>query len=240
MNLSVKDYLSLYKLQDKAFDALSGNYGKLYLTGGTALGRFYLNHRYSDDIDLFANDDDAFKERINKIRSVLDSGFKVQTDKIILYDQFIRIWIEENNCELKLEFVNDVAARWGETIMFNNIPMDNPGNILANKLTAMVSRDEPKDVFDIVNISFNYSFNWSQVFEQSIRKAIITEQDVAMRLQTFPATLFATQPWLMYQVNIDSMKEKLETISDDFLFARDNSLGVGKVHITEAKPMKNK
>ena len=27
-----------------------------YLTGGTALGRCYLNHRYSDDLDFFVND----------------------------------------------------------------------------------------------------------------------------------------------------------------------------------------
>ncbi|MCD4795127.1 MAG: nucleotidyl transferase AbiEii/AbiGii toxin family protein [Bacteroidales bacterium] len=26
-----------------------------YLTGGTALVRFYLNHRYSEDLDFFVN-----------------------------------------------------------------------------------------------------------------------------------------------------------------------------------------
>ena len=235
MSLSVSDYLKLYKLQDKVFSALSGQYGTLYLTGGTALGRFYLNHRYSDDIDLFTNIDDSFKSTVTKIRHILDSLFNTPPDKLILYDDFIRIWIEDNNCELKIEFVNDVAARWGKTFQVNNIPVDNPGNILANKLTALIGRDEPKDVFDIINISINYSFNWGKVFEQSIRKAIIAEQDVPMRLETFPVELIASQPWLIRPVNIDEMKAKLETITDDFLFARDNSLGVGKVHITEAE-----
>ncbi|MFH1320730.1 MAG: nucleotidyl transferase AbiEii/AbiGii toxin family protein [Bacteroidota bacterium] len=235
MSLSVNDYLKLYKLQDKVFNALSGHYGTLYLTGGTALGRFYLKHRYSDDIDLFANTDDSFKGTVTKIRHILDSLFNTPQDKLILYDDYIRIWIEDNNCELKIEFVNDVAERWGKTLQVNNIPVDNPGNILANKLTALISRDEPKDVFDIINISLNYSFNWGKVFEQSIRKAIIAEQDVPMRLETFPVELIASQPWLIQPVNIDKMKAKLETITDDFLFARDNSLGVGKVHITEAE-----
>lgn len=237
MNLSGNDYQELYKLQNKAFDALAGNYGTLHLTGGTALGRFYLKHRYSDDLDFFTNDDSAFKEFVNKIRRILESKFNVLSDKQILYEQFIRIWIEENKCELKIEFVNDVPARWGNPILVNNIPIDNPGNILANKLTAMVSRDEPKDVFDILTIAQHYSFNWAEVFEQSIRKAIIAEQDVAMRLQTFPTALLNNQPWLIHPLDLDKIKTQLEIISDDFLFAKDNSLGAGKVAIMDARPL---
>ena len=37
--------LALIRQADTAFD----------LTGGTALGRHYLHHRYSDDLDLFVN-----------------------------------------------------------------------------------------------------------------------------------------------------------------------------------------
>lgn len=239
MNLSPNDYLNLYKLQDKVFQVLPEHYGKLYLTGGTALGRFYLNHRYSDDIDLFTHSDNSFKDIVTKIRYILDSAFHTLTDKLILYDDFVRIWVKENDCELKVEFVNDVAYRWGKIIQINDIPIDNPGNILANKLTAVVSRDEPKDVFDIIHISLNYSFNWAEVFEQSIRKAIVAEQNVAMRLSSFPVEWMEGKPWLLQPINIDAMKSKLETIADDFLFAKDNSLGKGKIHIMEAKPMTN-
>lgn len=239
MNLSANDYLNLYKLQDKVFHALSGHYGALYLTGGTALGRFYLNHRYSDDIDLFTNADVSFKDSVIKIRTILDSRFNALTDKLIIYDDFIRVWVEENNCELKIEFVNDVAAHWGKILPINNIPVDNPGNILSNKLTAVVGREEPKDVFDIIHLSLNYSFNWAEVFEQSVRKAIVAEQNVAERLSTFPVELLENKLWLKTPVNMNDLKEKLEVIADDFLFARDNSLGIGKVHIVKAKPEKD-
>ena len=37
-------------------------------------------------------------------------------------------------------------------------------------------------------------------------------------------------------VNENDMKKKIKVIADDFLFARDNSLGKGKVQIIEAKP----
>lgn len=57
MLLSENDYKKLYQLQDKVFKVLSGHFDNLYLTGGTALGRYFLNHRYSDDIDFFTNAD---------------------------------------------------------------------------------------------------------------------------------------------------------------------------------------
>lgn len=237
MNLSGKDYLNLYKLQDKVFGALSGNYGPLYLTGRTALGRFYLNHRYSDDIDLFTNSDNSFKDVVTKIRFKLDATFNTLTDKLILYDEFIRVWVEDNNCQLKIEFVNDVPYRWGEIEFANTIPIDSLGNILSNKLTALVSRDEPKDVFDIVHIALNYSFKWDEVFEHSVKKAIVSEQDVAMRLESFPVEYLLTQPWLMGVVKTDEIKSNIKTIADDFLFANDNSLGIGKTPIAEAKPI---
>lgn len=70
----------------------------------------------------------------------------------------------------------------------------------------MLSRDEAKDVFDIVSIAENYSFNWRVAYEQATRKQLMNEEDVLMR------------------------------ISDDFLLAKDNSLGAGKTPIEKATP----
>lgn len=240
MNLSVNDYQNLYRLQDKVFHALTGYYGTLYLTGGTVLGRFYLNHRYSDDMDWFTHADNSFKNTVSKIRTVIEMHFMTGKGSPVLYDDFIRIWIRDDHCELKIEFVNDVPARWGEIHIVNNIPVDNPGNILSNKLSAIVGRDEPKDVFDIISISQNFSFNWGKVFEQSARKTIVAEQNVAERLATFPSELLSKNPWLFQSLNHKDIKNHLEIIADDFLFARDNSLGKGKTDILEAQPLNPK
>ena len=53
MNSYKKDYNRLYLLQDKFFKLWVHLDLPFYLTGGTALGRFYLNHRYSEDMDFF-------------------------------------------------------------------------------------------------------------------------------------------------------------------------------------------
>lgn len=50
----------LHPLQDEALAAAAPADTGFYLTGGTALGRIHLRHRYSEDLDLFVNDDDRF------------------------------------------------------------------------------------------------------------------------------------------------------------------------------------
>jgi hypothetical protein len=238
MHSSAKNYSGLYKLQDKVLAALSGQFGVFYLTGGTALGRFYLDHRNSEDLDLFTNQDAGFTNAANNVRSILKKQFNTSDDKIILYPDFIRLWVPGTE-DLKIEMVNDVAERWGSPLLSGTTPVDTVGNILANKLTALISRDEPKDVFDIVSIASNFSFNWGDVFVFALRKAIIAEPDVLMRLTTFPVELMEGMEWLKNPVDHQAFKAKLSCICDDFLLAGDNSLGIGKTPIEEAIPKRS-
>ena len=61
--MQVKHYLdNLYPLQDKVLNSLSPLESTFYLTGGTALGRHYLNHRFSDDLAFFFNRSTSFQK----------------------------------------------------------------------------------------------------------------------------------------------------------------------------------
>ena len=235
MNSSGKNYNELYRLQDKVLQTLTGHFGVFHLTGGTALGRFYLNHRYSEDLDLFTNKNPDYQNAVANIREILRNQFHTSDEKVIIAEDYVRIWIPGKE-ELKVEMVNDVAERWGPPHSVRLVPVDTVGNILANKLTAVVSRDEPKDVFDIVTISSNFAFNWSEVFIYALRKALIAEPDISMRLTSFPVELLEGKDWLMNPVDSNDFKQKLHTISHDFLFGNDNSLGAGKTPIEEAVP----
>jgi len=46
----------LYPLQDRVLKAIAACETDFYLTGGTALSRWYLHHRFSDDLHCFVND----------------------------------------------------------------------------------------------------------------------------------------------------------------------------------------
>jgi predicted nucleotidyltransferase component of viral defense system len=56
---------SLYPLQNGILRTLAPVCGNARsLTGGTALGRIYFHHRYSDDLDLFGNSVERFNGKL--------------------------------------------------------------------------------------------------------------------------------------------------------------------------------
>jgi len=167
MNTYATDYQQLYKLQDRAIAALKEILQGFYLTGGTALDRFYLHHRYSEDLDFFINAADDYKSRVNQIFRKLKSSFNLDESFTLEADTYTRFYISELP-KLKIEIVNDVPERWGVSNSAMGIEIDNPANIISNKLGCIISRDEPKDVFDIVTLSESYSFNWKEVYNQAI------------------------------------------------------------------------
>lgn len=236
MNSFVPDYKALYKLQDKVLSLLSGHLGSFYLTGGTALGRFYLHHRYSDDLDFFVNNDVHFGEETQRIFQFLKTQVKIDESASLQTTEFVRLWIDED-IRMKIEFVNDTPDRWNETIHFQGLPIDNPANILANKIGALLGRDEAKDLFDIVSLAMNYAFNWKVVFGHAMQKQLMNEADVLMRLASFPGAWLESVPWLKVPMNIHDFMGKLSIVSEDFLLAKDNSLGEGKTGLIEARPI---
>ncbi|NLV20085.1 MAG: nucleotidyl transferase AbiEii/AbiGii toxin family protein [Bacteroidetes bacterium] len=84
-----KDYRKLYLLQDKFLKWWADLGLPFYLTGGTALGRFYLNHRYSEDLDFFVNDDPLFLKYIQRIKDEVEKYFRVDLQHALFTDDFL-------------------------------------------------------------------------------------------------------------------------------------------------------
>jgi hypothetical protein len=232
-----KDYRKLYQIQDKVLLALKPVLSSFYLTGGTALGRFYLNHRFSEDLDFFLNKSDAFQSSVKNIEKVLISKFSVLKQESIVYEDFVRFYIEDEESILKIEFVNDIAYRCGMPNLFRYGFIDTPLNILTNKLTAIVGRDEPKDVFDIYTLAQHYRFNRLDVFSETRNKAIINEIDVEQRIKSFPVLLFQKADWHILPFDTGPVSQTIRTLANDFLLGSDNSPGSTKPPITEATVM---
>jgi len=67
-----------------------------YLTGGTALSAFYLLHRYSEDLDLFADKDDVFQivdQPVNQVCQRLNIEF-IPVRITTFFKQFLESTIE--------------------------------------------------------------------------------------------------------------------------------------------------
>ena len=86
--------------------------------------------------------------------------------------------------------VNDRVYRLGKTIKTaDGIKLDNVENILANKLTAIVGRDEPKYVFDFHTIVSCAAFNWKEILDAVKLKCVFENDALLARLRSFPIAM---------------------------------------------------
>jgi len=180
------DYKLLYSLQDQVMKLIFGTENIFYLTGGTCLGRFYKEKRYSDDLDFFTNQSPRYSFAVRDVKNKLKNSFKVSAE--VESKEFNRFRI---NDFLQIDFVNDIAFRYGDIVVTNEgFLIDNVFNILSNKLTAVIGRDDPKDTFDIYLISKYYSFSWNNILDAAHQKAVFSDEELIVRLKTFPQELF--------------------------------------------------
>ena len=216
-------FTEVYALQDKILKIVQSQRVDFYLTGGTALSRGYLNHRYSDDLDFFVNHVFDFKQQVNQVVSGLKrAGLKFKTGTVS--DSFVRIFVCRDQTSIKIDFVNDVEFHYGdfkETDFFNRI--DHWRNILSNKLCA-ISRLEPKDVADILFIAKNFLFSWPEVIEEANNKDLWVEPlEICRLLNAFRADFFDSVKWI-HPVDKGKLSEQIYYMHDDIFYGRENSL----------------
>ncbi len=176
------DYKKLYELQDKVLKVVFETENEFYLTGGTCISRFYVEKRYSDDLDFFTNQSARYSFAIKNIKRALQSKFELAVE--VESKDFTRFKIDDL---LQLDFINDIAFRYKDVILNeNNYLLDNIENILSNKLTAVIGRDNPKDIFDTFLICKFYTFDWKDILESAHKKASFSNEELIIRLKSFP------------------------------------------------------
>ncbi len=188
------DYDRIYALQDRTLDVIFSVSPIWYLTGGTALSRFYTHHRFSDDLDFFTQETVIFPEVYRLTYAALARSFTgLQSD--VDSKDFKRIVIREDELTLKLDFVGDTTVRRDVPIVHGAWKIDSVRNIASNKICAVISRDEPRDVSDILAICRRYSFRWDTVIEEAQEKAAFTREELVYRCRAFPVQLLDTVPF---------------------------------------------
>lgn len=194
-----------------------------YLTGGTALSRCYLNHRYSDDLDFFVNEAPDFKKQTERVVSAIrKAGMQIELGTAS--ESFLRIMVLKDEVSLKIDFVNDVIYHYGDfeaAHFFNKI--DSWRNILSNKLSA-VSRLEPKDIADLLFIAKKFAFEWPDIMEEAKNKDLWIEPlNVSRIIKEFPVDLFDSVKWIT-PVAKKKLSKELHRMHDDIFYGHSNSL----------------
>ncbi len=226
---------SLYPLQNGVLDIVKKSGTPFFLTGGTALSRFYTHHRYSDDLDFFVANDSEYGKYVDTLLRQLimsedEKHFIVDRLAIQRGQDYTRLFVidsRDSEVELKIDLVNDVAAHYGR---ITSDPLlgriDSIRNILSNKLTALF-RSEPKDVVDIHVIAKQYSCNWKDiVVEAKSKEAGIEPETIYDLLMSFPLQYLENIKWIV-RTGEDDFKHEIKVIAEDILFGRVNSLCSG-------------
>ena len=179
-------YAELFALQDRVLSTIFSVETTFYLTGGTCLHRFHDQRRYSVDLDLFTNDHALFRDDVRTVQEALSSASLSHTQQVDSRD-FVRLWIQPG---LQLDLVNDRGYRYGKSVLSpQGFVLDNELNICANKLCAILGRDDPKDVFDLFTVFEHGQTDWETVMTAAARKCVLDPEVLELRLSSFPLEL---------------------------------------------------
>jgi hypothetical protein len=218
-----KFYNNLYAVQDDLMKIVQDQEVDFYLTGGTALSRCYLNHRYSDDLDFFVNEAPDFKKQTGRVvTAIRKAGLQIELGTAS--ESFLRITVLIDEVSLKIDFVNDVIYHYGDfeaAHFFHKI--DSWRNIISNKLSA-VSRLEPKDIADLLFIAKKFAFEWPDIMEEAKSKDLWVEPlSVSRIIKEFPIDLFDSVKWIT-PVAKKKLSHELQQMHDDIFYGHSNSL----------------
>lgn len=202
-------YIQLYKTQDKIIDIVIKEHCGFYLTGGTALQRFYFNtYRYSDDLDFFLIDNGTSKANsleFDKFLNALDKHL-IEYELNVSNPYFKRIILQENH--LKIDLINDYVYHEKDFIKANNgLYLDSLQNIFVNKLETTLSRTEPRDLFDIYIILKHCNMDIEKSFNLLSKKSNLETKMVLDNLINID----------IFKINPQQIQTKNEAIFLDFI-----------------------
>lgn len=148
--------------------------------------RFHYNQfRFSDDLDFFLINNgikNHTPKEFNDFISMLQDNnidFKIKVSN----QYFTQLYIKENN--LKIDLVNDYVFHEKNDYvkLENGLLIDSIQNIFVNKLETSISRDEPRDLFDIYTILTNNKMDIEKSFDILIKKTNMDPKDIINKLK---------------------------------------------------------
>lgn len=155
---------SLTKLQQIIFDETSKDKylrSNFYLTGGTALSAFYLNHRESEDLDFFSEKPYNNLFVLEKVTKWAQK-YKAKLEQRSIEDlQIFNLTLPKDN-KVKIDFNNYPYKRIKRGKKVQGVEIDSELDIAVNKLLTINQRTTVKDFVDLYFLLKKFSL-WDLV-----------------------------------------------------------------------------
>lgn len=174
-----------------------------YLTGGTALARFYFFHRESVDLDLFTQEQHHDFSHIHRLILNIAYQLGLKITNQVVTDSFLQyIFTDETQFSLKVDIVKDIPVHFGVIHSEGVVRLDNLVNIGVNKILAIFGRTDAKDFIDLYWILKKSELTFEHLYQLAKHKDLgLSELYFAYSLQQvthiqhFPKML-EPLPWL--------------------------------------------
>lgn len=154
------------------------------LTGGAALAGFHLGHRMSQDVDLFGPKEADLDEAARRVERVAEQlGARVA--RIRTSRDFLRMLVSRDDDQCEVDLVRDLTPQVTEPEMLGQLRVDSRREIAANKMAALVSRSEVRDLVDLLHLELS-----GVDLEQALRDAMTKDAGLS------PDTLALSVSWI--------------------------------------------
>jgi predicted nucleotidyltransferase component of viral defense system len=127
-----------------------------YFTGGTALSSYYLQHRYSDDLDFFSEKEfntQAIFNFIGEMAKKYNFTFESRFEEVV----YIFDLIFTDGYKLKLDFSFYPYKQLEKGDLIENLPIDSLFDIATNKIVTVSQRNDVKDFVDLYYLLQKFS-----------------------------------------------------------------------------------
>jgi len=152
-------------LQRKLFNfvAKSTLAPQFYFTGGTALSVFYLQHRKSDDLDFFSEqdfDNEPILELVKRFSSSINLEYRfTQIEGTRIFE-----FVGKGKLLLKVDFNYYPYRRVEEGTKWEGVAIDSLRDIAGNKLLTINQRTDVKDFVDLYFLLKDHFTIWDLLY----------------------------------------------------------------------------
>lgn len=199
--LTEKQKVLIDNLPDEILD-------RFYLTGGTALSAFYIEHRLSKDLDFFTDTEEQMPPIeflaafIRKLPSVRDIRYER------LFDRRIFDVVFKDSDILKAEFTTYPFKSMKERRKVGRLVVDSLLNIVTGKLFALTDRYDPKDFVDLYFVLRKYDWTLNELIMRTGERFEIKGMDfiIPERLLLVKKIGPEELPVMLKEIDLEEMK----------------------------------
>jgi len=174
---------------------------KFYFTGGTALAEFYLQHRLSEDLDFFSEEEVDIRSIERKLQQ--DAGklgiLKIDTRNVFgLWTFFLHFSKGE---PLKVDFSYYPFPRIEKGKQYKGLAIDSAYDIAVNKVHTIAMQLRARDFIDIYFLIKEYGFTFQDLLKQAKAKFDWDITAIQLGSQLMGATKVVDYPRMIKKIS---------------------------------------